>query len=53
MEEYSDKYNIDGFKSNRTRDKYEKNKVRKNKLDKESPIHNHRYITTQIILTFY
>lgn len=44
MDEY-DRYDTDGLKSTRTREKYERNRVRRNKSDKErSPVHSHRYI---------
>ncbi|XP_025416752.1 cyclin-dependent kinase 12-like isoform X2 [Sipha flava] len=42
MDEY-DRYDTDGLKSSRTREKYERSRVRRNKSDKErSPVHSHR-----------
>lgn len=44
MDEY-ERHGTDGLKSCRIHDKHEKNKVRRNKSDKDrSPIHSHRYI---------
>lgn len=49
MDEY-ERYDTDGLKSSRTRDKYERSRVRRNKSDKDrSPVHSHRYIIFYLV----
>lgn len=47
MDEY-ERYDIDGLKSNKTQNKYDRSRAKKRSNKDRSPTHSHRYVISRV-----